>query len=221
MRAYVVPIVAAALAVFLGYRQWSLERRVEVLIQELGSAGPGPDEIAPPAPERDSLAAHGGESHAGRLRTLETALASVRADVRSLEKATGDMAPVKPVSDQQILSVMKQQGAKFMETQLAYHRERWLDQREVALNDFSRRFGLNSQQSDQLWRLASSEIDKMVEILRKPESFENPERFALEWKRILLDTDAGVHRVLDQQKAVAWDQARFVERKLLWPWLPE
>ncbi|HKU44986.1 MAG TPA: hypothetical protein VJR89_42795, partial [Polyangiales bacterium] len=152
---------------------------------------------------------------------LEDGLRSLRSDFRSLEKATADLPQDKTVNDQQILSVMKEQGAKAMETQLKYHRERWLDQREQALNSFVKRYSLNESQNDQLWGLLSGEIDKMIDILRKPESFEDPEHAAQEWKQMLLETDAAAHKVLDPQAALAWDQQRTMERKVLWPWLPE
>ena len=224
MRSYVVPIAAVALAVFLGYRQWTLEARVAELSRQLGAVSEAADTPHDGTASADAAAAAASRtatSHAERLRNVETALASVRADIRSLEKATGDMPQDKAVTDQQILSVMKEQGTKVMENQLKFHRERWLDQREEALGTFAKRFELNPQQSDQLWGLLSSEIDKMVEILRNPEAYENPEEAAKAWKKILLDTDSAAHKVLEPNKAIAWDQTRFLERKLLWPWLPD
>ena len=220
MRSLVVPIAAVALILFVGYRQWSLERRLDALARELGNAN-AEAQRSGASPAQAGVPVAPSDSHAARLSALEASLSSIRADLHSLEEATGDMPQGKPVSDQQILSVMKSQGTKTLETQLKYHRERWLDQREVALADFSKRFGLTPAQNDQVWGLVSSEIDKMVELLRKPESYENPERAANEWKQILLETDAGVHKVLEAQKAIAWDQGRFIERKLLWPWLPD
>ena len=225
MRFYVVSIAAVVGAVLLGYRQWTLEQRVATLSRQLGAVS----EAAESSGGGGAVKANDGapavapveNSHAERLREVEAAVAAVRADIRSLEKATGDMPQDKALSDQQILSVMKEQGAKVMETQLKFHRERWLDNREQALGDFSKRFELNQQQSDQLWGLLSSEIDKMVEILKKPESFENPEKAAVAWKKILLDTDSAAHKVLEPQKAIAWDQTRYLERKWLWPWLPD
>jgi hypothetical protein len=219
MRSYVVAIAAVAVALFLGYRQWTLERRLELLGLQLGAAA-----AAAPQPAADhapSVAPAAPSSHAERLRLLETGLNALRADVRSLEKATADLPQEKAVTDQQILSVMKEQGAKVMEKQLKYHRDRWLDQRELALNSFTKRFSLDAGQNDQLWGLLSSEIDKMVEILSKPESFEDPENAAMVWKQILLDTDSAAHKLLQPQAAVAWDQQRLMERKVLWPWLPD
>jgi frataxin-like iron-binding protein CyaY len=222
MRANVVTIVIIALmGGFFWYRQSSLERRIDELTEQLGAANAvaGEESAVPDAVPKAGEPAAAIGSHATRLSALEAGLKAIHADLRSLEKATGD--GTKMVTDQQILSVMKEQGSKVMENQLKFHRERWLEQRETALNDFSRRYGLNQTQNDQLWDLLSSETDKMVEILRNPELAEDPERAARVWKESLLDTDAEAHRVLDPQKAVLWDQARFAERKLLWPWLPD
>jgi hypothetical protein len=217
MRSYVVAIAAVAVALFLGYRQWALERRLDTLSAQLGAAAAQ----QPAAADAPVVAPAAPSSHAERLRALEMGMASLRADVRSLEKATADLPQEKAVTDQQILSVMKEQGAKVVETQLKYHRERWLDQRELALNAFTKRFNLDQGQNDKLWGLLSGEIDSMVEILRKPESFEDPEKAALAWKQMLLDTDEAAHKVLPPQAVVAWDQQRMMERKVLWPWLPE
>jgi hypothetical protein len=224
MRSYVVVALIAALGLagYLGYRQVVLERRVNELSRELGAAQSGGDTVQAQAPkdsggDRPSAVA---QSYADRVRALEVTVAQLRADFRSLEKATADM-PEQGASDQQILNVMKEQGAKAVEKQLSYHRERWLDQRELALNSFAQRFNLNRAQQDQLWGLLSSEIDHMVDLLKKPESYEDPERYANEWKTMLLETDAAAHRVLDRDKSIAWDQQRALERKILWPWLPE
>ncbi|HKP62252.1 MAG TPA: hypothetical protein VJV78_36215 [Polyangiales bacterium] len=220
MRSNVVAIAAVIVALFLGYRQWAVERQLEQLRAQLGAA-------VAPAPEKEAsgsapkVAPAAPSSHEERLRTLELALASLRADVRSLEKATADLPQEKAVTDQQILSVLKEQNSKVVENQLKYHRERWLDQREAALSSFTKRFNLDQGQNDQLWGLLSGEIDKMVAILRNPQSFEDPENAVQEWKQLLLDTDAAAHKVLQPQAAVAWDQQRMMERKVLWPWLPE
>lgn len=219
MRSYVVAIAAVAVALFLGYRQWTLERRLEQLSVQLGAAvAPEP---AQPADDAPAVAPAAPSTHAERLSALEAGLRSLRADVRSLEIATADLPQDKAVTDQQILSVMKEQGAKVVESQLKYHKERWLDQRELALNSFTKRFNLDPGQNDQLSSLLSVEIDKMIDILRKPESFEDPENAAMEWKQILLDTDSAAHKVLQPGAAVAWDQQRLMERKVLWPWLPD
>lgn len=223
MRSYVVVVLIAALGLagYLGYRQVVLERRIAELSRQLGAAQSSSDtDSAQPA-----KAATGEQPNAAqaslvdRVRALEQTVATLRSDFRSLEKATADIP--EGASDQQILSVMKEQGSKVVEKQLSYHRERWLDQRELALNSFAQRFNLDRGQQDQLWGLLSSEIDHMVDLLKKPESYEDPERYANEWKTMLLETDAAAHRVLDRDKSIAWDQQRALERKLLWPWLPE
>lgn len=221
MRFYAVVIAAfVVVTAFLGYRVYTLDNKVDALTRQLGATTPVAAEPQKDSKIQAAAPPSTGRSHEQRIHALELALASLRADFRSLERATEDM-PEKGATDQQILSVMKEQGAKVMEKHLRYHRDKWLDQRETALNSFVKRFDLDPKQNDYLWGLLSGEIDKMIEILRKPESFEDPERAAAEWKQMLLDTDSAAHKVLEPAKAVAWDQQRFWERKFLWPWLPE
>lgn len=223
MRSYVVVVLAAlGLAGYLGYRQWALEQRVDALARQLGAAQSGDTASAqaPDEPNAPAIPPAAPSSYAERVAKLEKGLASVKSDVRSLERATEDL-PDKGASDQQILNVMKAQGAKTMEKQLSYHRDRWLEQREAVLNSFVQRNKLTQAQSDQLWGLLSGEIDKMIELLKNPESFEDPERAATAWRDMLLSTDSAAHKVLDRDAAIAWDQQRQVERKFLWPWLPD
>lgn len=234
MRAYAVPsgvmvvmaFAAVSSVVYLGYRQGQLERRIDALTEQLGAAetaahadAPAPrGSGVPGAAAADDLPAEG--SYAARLRAVESQLPELRADVRSLEKATGDATQGK-VSDQQILAVMKQQGSKVMDAQLKFHRERWLESREAALNDFAERYALNQKQNDALWELLSGEIDRMVELLRRPDLADKPEQASREWRDMLRETDANAVRLLEPLKATAWEQQRAAERKLLWPWLPD
>lgn len=217
MQAKTIAIVAVLVAAgILAYRQAALGRQLDALSSQLGAAEPVAAAPAPNEPARPSA----DESHAERLRAIETDLARARYAIRLLEQATGE-APANLVSDQEIWTVMKEHGSKVMENQISYHRERWMDTREVALADFAKRYNLDERQSDVLWGLLSSEIDAMLEILRDPQTFENPEQAAAQWKKTLLDTDSAAHKVLAPQGAIAWDQTRFIERKLLWPWLPD
>lgn len=233
MRAYAVPsgvIVVIGVAtlssvVYLGYRQGQLERRIEALSQQLGAAETAAHADARAAGGIGAAAAAADDSpaegsYAARLRAVESQLPALRADVRSLEKATGE-AVQSPVSDQQILAVMKQQGTKVMDAQLKFHRERWLESREAALNDFAGRYSLNQTQNDALWELLAGEIDRMVDLLRRPDLADNPERASREWRDMLRETDQAAVRLLDPLIATAWEQQRAAERKLLWPWLPD
>ena len=217
MRLHIALYGLLALAAgFVVYRQWSLGRQLDELTKLLGDPAPA----APPREAGKPIAPKAPDTHAERLAALESAIARMRSDIRALEQATGE-DPKNLVTDQQILGVLKDHGGKVIESQIKYHRQRWLDQREVGLADFAKRYSLNQEQSDVLWGLLSSEIDQMIEILRDPNSFENPEQAAEAWKKLLLDTDVGAHRVLDPQRVAAWDQVRWLERKILWPWLPE
>jgi hypothetical protein len=217
MRGQAVLIGALVLVCgWLGYRQYALESRLVALGQQLGAASEAGAHAPAAEPQGEDLRLH---SHADRLAVLEKELRALRAAQRSLAKAPAGDA--QPVNDQQILAVMRQQGDKVMDAQLKFHRERWLEQRETQLNDFARSFGLTQQENDQLWDLLADETDKIVELMRRPDLAENPERAAALFKELLMDTDAAAHRILDPHKAAAWDQGRSFERKVLWPWLPQ
>jgi hypothetical protein len=215
-------VMVIAAVGYVGYRQHALELKVDALTRQLGAAEAEHDEpssgaqaqaeprAAEPAPD---------DSHAARLAALEAQLTSMRADVRSLEKATGDVA--QPVSDQQIMAVMRQRDSKVIDAQLKFHRDKWLEKREDALNDFGRRYALTPRQNDELWELLGGEVDKLIDLMRRPDLADNPERATQEWRELLRQTDAEAHQVLEPLKALAWDQQREAERKLLWPWLPQ
>jgi hypothetical protein len=126
----------------------------------------------------------------------------------------------KAGAEERILSVVGRAQERIRDRQLQFHRARWLEWRETALDDFSERFGLSGRQNDQLHQLLSDETDAMVEILRRPDTLENPEKAAHDWSTMLEQTDLAAHRVLDPAQVGPWDQARAAERKTLWPWLP-
>ena len=42
-----------------------------------------------------------------------------------------------------------------------------------------------------------------------------------DWRATLDATDYAARKLLDPAQTGAWDVARFVERRILWPWLPE
>jgi hypothetical protein len=219
----VIAVAAASSVVYLGYRQSQLERRIDALARQLGATEDAVrDDARASAAGSVARAADDApaDSYAARLSAVEAQLPALRADVRSLEKATGDVAQTA-VSDQQILAVMKQQGSKVIDAQLKFHRERWLESRESALNDFSSRYALTPTQNDELWELLSGEIDKMIELLRRPDLASDPERATREWREMLRETDDSALRLLEPLKATAWEQQRAAERKLLWPWLPD
>jgi hypothetical protein len=215
------PLLAAALALFgyMGYRVLSLEQRVEQLSRRLGEA---PSGGAAGAPSQ-------GSGYEQRIATLERDQRMLVDDLRTLEQATAD--PIAPrhipsaldpgAGEQRILSLIGRQQTRVLDRQLEFHRTRWLEQRETALEEFATRFKLSPRQTDQLSELLVDEIDRLVEVMRRPDAAENPERVADEWRATLATTDSSAHRVLDPSQIPAWDTVRLLERRILWPWLPE
>lgn len=212
MRIWLVLSITLGACAYLGYRVFVLE-------QQLGALGAADAGGAAP------LQRQGG--HEQRLHAVEEELAALRADLRTLEKATGDMggpAPGidlnDPQADEHILSVLDREQSRIRDRHLEFHRERWIEWRRDALDSFAQSEELSPWQTEQLHQLLADEIDMLVEILRRPDAAENPERASSEWLDRLETTDRAAHRVLDPEKATAWDTARAVERRVFWPWLP-
>lgn len=218
----VAVVAIVALFAYLGFRVTALERRVDVLLERLGTT-----------PSSDGAAGAGsGSGYEQRLASIEREQGTLRDDLRTLEAATGTVDPAQPRTaaaalanqpggEQHILSVIGREQSRIRDRQLEFHRDRWLDQREAALDQFAQTQKLSARQRDMLHQLLSNELDGIVEILRRPDAVENPERVADEWLSALGATDYAAHKLLDPAQTAAWDVARFIERRILWPWLPE
>ncbi len=222
MRFWALLALALVLAGGLfAYRVASLERRVDALDLRLG----------PEAEAAEHTESEGGQAAAGYAQRIAALEAEVRALRERLDAspaavkgtraaASAASAAASAASEQRILAVVERQQARVRDRQLAFQRSRWLQWRETALDDFAQRFGLSPWQTEQLHQLLSDELDKMVELLRRPDALENPEKGAADWVAMLQQTDDAAHRVLDPAQITAWDQARTAERNVLWPWLP-
>lgn len=218
MRTSAVLALALVLsASYFGYRITRLEQRIDALNKQLG---------APPAtPPLD--AAHDEKPLAGheqRLTALEQGLHALRDDLRTLEEATADKPQVAdlsaPGASQKILSLVAGEQNRIRDRQLQFHRERWVEWRQAALKEFAERQGLTPAQSEQLRQLLTDEVDKMVDILRRPDALENPDQATKDWAATLEETDNSAHRVLEPAQRGPWDDSRTLERRVLWPWLP-
>jgi hypothetical protein len=220
MRAVWISLAAALLVCgFLGYRTIRLEQRVDALGRQLGAPNAGGA-----AGAAASGKAQTSGDHEQRLRSLEQEARALRDDLQTLEEATGERttAAVDPSgSDQRILSVVTREQERIRDRQLEFHRARWLEWREGALDNFAQTNRLSPVQTDQLHRLLADEVDALVQLLRRPDVAENPERAANDWLDRLELTDRAAHNILAEPQISAWDQARTVERRVFWPWLPE
>jgi hypothetical protein len=216
----VAAVAAVALCAYFGYRMAALERRVDSLTERLGQR-----------PSEGTAGAGAGSGYEQRLAALERDQLTLHDDLRTLEAATADPtqprtgadqpAGAQPVVEQRILSVIGKEQSRIRDRQLEFHRQRWLEQREAALDQFAETQKLSSRQRDTLHQLLADELDGIVTILKRPDAGENPERVADDWRATLEATDYAAHKLLDPAQTNAWDVARFIERRILWPWLPE
>ncbi len=214
----IAAVAAIALCAYFGYRMAALERRVGALTERLGET-----------PSTDGSAGAGaGSGYEQRLTALEREQVALREDLHTLETATDPTPPRPaqvataghPLGEQHILSVIGKETSRIRDRQLEFHRERWVEQREIALEQFAQSQKLSARQRDMLQQLLTSELDAMVGILKQPDAGENPERVADDWMAALEATDYAAHKLLDPAQANAWNFARLIERRVLWPWLP-
>jgi hypothetical protein len=215
MRTAIVLALALVLSsLYFGYRITRLEQRLQALDAQLGA----PEIAAAPG----APAGKAAPAHAQRLAALEQDVRALRDDVRTLEQAVnGPVAAPNPADEQQILTIMGREQSRIRDRQLEFHRSRWVKWREAAMDSFAARNNLSPAQADQLRRLLTDEVDQMVEILRRPDAADNPEKASADWMAMLERTDDAAHRVLDPEQRGPWDLERSVERHALWPWLPE
>jgi hypothetical protein len=217
MRTAIVLALALVLSsLYFGYRITRLEQRLEALDTQLGAP-----EIAA-APAAGAQANKPAPAYAQRLAALEQDVHALRDDLRTLEQAVnGPVAAPTPGDEQQILSIMGREQSRVRDRQLDFHRSRWVKWREAAIESFAARNNVSPAQADQLRRLLTDEVDQMVDILRRPDAADDPEKASADWMRMLERTDDAAHRVLDPAQRAPWDLERAVERRALWPWLPE
>ena len=217
-------ILAALCVLILGvlvYRVRDLERRSDALREQL--EGLVPSEAA--APHEATHAAAGGESsrsHAQRLQALEEGIAAVRTKISRLKYVMSEGVTMpNPRTEQEILSVVQREDARVRNAQLEWSRTRWQAARESQLAQFALQNGLSDRQTAALKPSVTREVDAMVEVLRRPNVFSEPDTTARDWLALLDETDQTAMRVLTPAQRDVWNKTREFERKLLWPWLPD
>lgn len=216
MRTAIVLALALVLSsLYFGYRITRLEQRLEALDSQLGA----PEIASAPAAGASTKPA---PAHAQRLAALEQDVHALRDDLRTLEQAVNaPVAAPTPGDEQQILSIMGREQSRVRDRQLEFHRSRWVKWREAAIESFAARNNVSPVQADELRKLLTDEVDQMVEILRRPDAADNPEKASADWMAMLQRTDDAAHHVLEPEQRGPWDLERSVERHALWPWLPE
>ena len=215
------PFIAVVCALFvlgiLGFRLLDLEQRVARLSEQLGSQELAESPVAVHKGRNDSTAdvATGRDL---RLDTLERRIDKLANSTASrvAEPAHGTLG-----KEQDILSVVERENTRIRDVQLEWQRGRWLEARESQLAQFAAQQQLSSSQAESLRRALELETDGMIAVLKKPGLANNPDQAVNDWLDVLRETDERALRILapDQQKA--WGFARVLERRMLWPWLPE
>jgi len=218
-------VLLAVVVAFLGYRVVTLEQRLDAVNAQLGApsksdaAGrPRPSTVAQAAPKPAKPPVLGLEP---RLAQMEHELASLRADVRSLEAATESTLNQPPADPKQILSVVGSEVSRIRDKHLEFQHAQWLKMRRAGLAQFATDQALSDQQRAGLDDLLSDELDRWLELLRREDLADKPEELASEARAALRDTDEAARGVLDHMQYVRWMQIRAVERRVLWPFLPE
>ncbi|MDD9937471.1 MAG: hypothetical protein OXT09_27920 [Myxococcales bacterium] len=207
----------------LGWRIFSMEARVQALrgqVAALGTDGARGGE--PRAAQAPAARAPGDATVAAALGEQ---LSALRADLDSLERATHETATRAQldaaVGDARILSALERRDNEVLDTQLRFHRERWIDARQEAVRVFGQLVELDPDQTVGLKEMLAKEVDVMVELLRQQEVRADPRVAADTWRETLSQTDRAAEELLGNKQLKAWKRLRKQERKALWPWLDE
>lgn len=219
-RSTIAAALCAVVVGFFGYRSVVLEQRIDALRRQLGETPAAAD----PSSSKANVAVSGDQSvsQRARLGELEKGVTSLDAKLRTLRYASGG-APNLPENEmrEEILSVVQRESSRVRDVQLDWSRERWQEARDQQLAAFARDYGLSSDQTATMQKGLAHEVDAMVEVLRRPTLFEEPERTVKDWQALRTVTDETAERTLTPAQLQAWNLVREFERKILYPWLPE
>jgi hypothetical protein len=210
MKSWQLAVGVVLVCLLLGYRVFAAERRLDRLQARLDGRLAGGAADSDPA-RRIAELEHG-------VARLSEGLAGI---ARQADSKLGPADIEDKVSEERILSVVTSEQQRMLERHLAFHRDRWIEQRDQALAAFVERFGLSPLQHQRIRGLLLSEIDGMAELFKGEQAKEQPDQFVSDAARLLLDTDRRVEAMLEAEALSVWKQTRFAERRILWPWLPE
>lgn len=230
MRVWFLLVVTALLCGVLAYRVFALEARVEKLAR---AVTPTPSEVgvAQPSVARPSgVVASPAEAvaeaeHTRRMADLESSVTALRKEVDALSseaRQKADRADVdRSASADRILGLVTQEALRVRDRQVEFHRDRWIEMRERAVEEFVTRHGLNAAQTTTIRKLLLDEVDQMVAVFKAHSAEDDPKEADQEWMDMLRETDRAAKRVLDPAQTAAWDHGRAYERRVFMPWLPQ
>lgn len=205
----------------LGFRIIDLEQRVGLLSRQLSRLEPvgtiDAGNEPKPASTTDRTPSVAFER---RLKSLEKRVEALASRPTLLPSGTGDFGTDVLRSEEAILSVVEREASRIRDVQLEYHKARWLETRQQQLAGFASQLKLEPAQTTELYSALENELDRMADVMRRPNIAEDPDQLASDWQQILVDTDERAKAVLTPEQYQFWAQGRFVERKVLWNWLP-
>lgn len=230
MRVWLLLVMTALLCGVLAYRVFALEARVERLSRAADAAPPEGAVVDPPSgpaagETTTAVEAVAEAEHARRLGDLETNLAGLRKEVDALSseaRQKADRADLdRSASADRILGLVTQEAMRVRDRQVEFHRDRWIEMRERAVEEFVTRHGLDATQANTIRKLLLDEVDQMVAVFKAHSAEDDPKEADQEWMNMLRDTDRAAKRVLDPAQTAAWDLGRAYERRVFMPWLPQ
>lgn len=223
VRAWIVPGLLAIGSIYLGFRVFELEERVQKMSARLDAserenAGAKPTD-ATAAAAQDVAAA---PVTSARLAAIEDDLAQVQEDYAGLDEQLTEALPKQGAGDEaRILDVVTRAQTRIRDRQIEFHQAHWRKARADLLDMFAAGQKLERWQTDGLKDLLDEETDSMIDIMVRPDLAENPDKAAADWQQRLEETDAEAVRLLEPKQREAWLGARAYERTVLWPWLPQ
>jgi hypothetical protein len=217
-------LVGAALLVafgLLGFRIIDLEQRVAGLDKELRDReSQGPSD-APSQPSERTISNVAPKAYETQIRTLEARVAALESGRPELPVPSGNLGADRLRQEQSILSVMERENSRIRDVQLEWHKGRWIETRKQQLAAFAYAQNLEPAQTAELYQSMESELDGLVEVMKRPNFAEEPDQIASDWLKVLSQTDHRAHEVLNPAQYQTWLQVRVFERRVLWPWLPD
>jgi hypothetical protein len=217
-RTFMAAAAAVALLGYLFFRIVDLETRVASLTQQLGSPTAADAPVAnTDTTDKTPSAPSPPLGYQQRLTALEKDVASLKAAQQRVQTASGTG---RAQDDKDILSVVERENSRIRDVQLEWNKARWLENRDAQLVAFARQYGLTSDQTSGLQKALQQEVDRMVELMKRPGLMDDPDQAAADWQAMLDATDKSAQEVLSPSQVGPWNQARLFERRVFFPWLP-
>ena len=189
----------------------SLEQRFEGLDRPLAAGGATP-------PQAGAYATGSGQpggaatSEVAGLQQEVSALKAELAQVRATQAEVG--------TPDAILGVVEEEQHRVQNLMVDFHAERWHEAADEVLEFLVKHANLSDFQRKRVGGAMTAEVERLAEIARTPNVFEDPDKLATDVIQLIDETDTKVLGVLNPSQRAAWQRHRAHERKSTYPWLP-